>query len=57
MELELPLFALQRAETGAWLVHAPTDDPLLPPIVLVGVIESGPRWARTEPLSEAAGLA
>ena len=35
---DLPLFALQLTDSGAWLVRAPVDDPFLPAVVTVDVV-------------------
>jgi hypothetical protein len=43
---ELPLFALERAAPGRWLVRAPSDDPLLPAVVAIAAVEE-PAYAGT----------
>ena len=37
--------AVQRSAPGHWLLRAPSDDPLLPPVVLVAAVEA-PDYAR-----------
>jgi hypothetical protein len=39
MELNLPLYALQRSAPGYWLVRAPAEDPLLPAVVVVAAFD------------------
>jgi hypothetical protein len=38
MELDMPIFAVQRLASGQWLVRAPSDDPFLPAVAVVDVI-------------------
>jgi hypothetical protein len=40
MNLDLPLFALQRTAPDRWLVWAPTADPFLPAIYAVAALEN-----------------
>jgi hypothetical protein len=35
----LPIFAVQRLRSGDWLVRAPSDDPCLPAVVTVAVVD------------------
>jgi hypothetical protein len=38
MELDLPLYAVQRLANGTWLVRTQMGDPLLPPVNVVAVV-------------------
>jgi hypothetical protein len=39
MELDLPLYAVQRLANGCWLVRTPMGDPLWPPVDVVAVLD------------------
>jgi hypothetical protein len=44
MALDLPLFAVQRSGFGHWLLRAPVEDPLLPPVAVVAAVEEPAYW-------------
>jgi hypothetical protein len=39
MRVYPPLYAVQRLASGQWLVRVPVDDPLLPAVLIVDVID------------------
>jgi hypothetical protein len=38
---EVPVFAVQRLDSGRWVVRAPVEDPLLPAVVAVTEVDEG----------------
>ena len=50
MELDLPLYAVQRLADGTWLVRTQMGDPILPAVDVVAVLDeptsAAPRLAR-----------
>jgi hypothetical protein len=43
MEIEFPLYAMQRTDNGRWLIRAPADDPRLPAVAVVAALDE-PVW-------------
>ena len=61
MELDLPLYAVQRLANGCWLVRTQMGDPLWPAVDVVAVIDeptsAAPRPARLEQQNATTGIA
>jgi hypothetical protein len=56
MKPDLPIFAVQYSDSGAWIVRVLSDDPRLPAVMAVAVISWKEAQAVLESRSDAGSL-